>query len=525
MYPPTLRILYQYTPELLLLLTGLLFMLAAIDKRAREAAQLKLAAVMTACGTAFFAGLQFFAARGAVGEPLPGVLNDQLAFVSLTSDGFALAFRMVILIGLALSVVLTLKDDGLEDPPTAEYYALMFFAALGMGVMAAGRDLLTLWVGLEVMALSTYALIALPRRDRRAPEGAMKYFILGTLSSGVYLYGASLLYGASGSIGFVDASNRPLLASGIAQALAAGGPRAALAGLGVVLLLVALLFKVGAVPFHMWLPDAYTGAPTAITNFMSVSVKTASFAMLLRILYEGLPTASAIWLPLVGLAAVVTMLWGNIAAVRQDNVKRMLAYSSIAHAGYILAGVTALGASRTGETMAWVYLLLYTFMNSAAFALVIGMRGRGLSGESYDDYAGLSARAPGIAYGLLYLMLALTGIPATAGFTAKFAVFGAVVDGGHAAVAALGLLASAISLFYYFRLVVQAFVKPAESRPAPAFGLSAALVFAIGLATTLWFAFAFGPVMRRAAFAKLGERPEPVLERTGGAPPAPAPVR
>ncbi len=492
MSPQTQLLLFQFMPELLLLIGGLLFMIAAlVDRDAGDQPRIKLAALILACGTALFAAGVFALRHAGMPEAasLPGAFGDAAgggSFISLTQDGFAAGFKLVILIGLALSILLSCKDEDLHDRPTAEYYALMFFAALGMCVMAAGRDLLTLWIGLETMALATYALIALPRGDRKAPEGAMKYFILGTLSSGVFLYGASLLYGATGSYQLAGADG---LAAKLPALFLPGAAAAAhsLAVLGTALMLIALLFKVGAVPFHMWLPDAYTGAPTAITNFMSVSVKAASFAMLLRILHEGLAAASSVWLPLLAAAAALTMVWGNIAAVRQDNVKRMLAYSSIAHAGYVLTGVVALGAVGRfpGPGMVWLYLLLYTFMNSAAFGILIWMRGNGLSGESFEDYAGLRDRAPVLTYIILYVMLALTGIPATAGFIAKWAVFGAAINGHYYLLAVIGLLASAISLFYYFRLVVQMLVKPAGGRPRPAFSLPVAAVVLIGAAATL----------------------------------------
>ena len=492
MSPQTQLLLFQFMPELLLLIGGLLFMIAAlVDREAGDQPRIKLAALILACGTALFAAGVFALRHKGMqtAASLPGAFGSAAgggSFISLTQDGFAAGFKLVILIGLALSVLLTCKDEDLHDRPSAEYYALMFFAALGMCVMAAGRDLLTLWIGLETMALATYALIALPRGDRKAPEGAMKYFILGTLSSGVFLYGASLLYGATGSYQLAGANG---LAARLPALFVPGAPAAAhsLAVLGTALILIALLFKVAAVPFHMWLPDAYTGAPTAITNFMSVSVKAASFAMLLRILHEGLAAASSVWLPLLAAAAALTMVWGNVAAVRQDNVKRMLAYSSIAHAGYVLTGVVALGATGNfpGPGMVWLYLLFYTFMNSAAFGILIWMRGNGLNGESFEDYAGLRDRAPVLTYLILYVMLALTGIPATAGFIAKWAVFGAAINSHYYGLAAIGLLASAISLFYYFRLVVQMLVKPAGDRPRPAFSWPVAVVVLIGAAATL----------------------------------------
>jgi NADH-quinone oxidoreductase subunit N len=517
-------ILLQFVPEIILLVGGLLFMLiAVVDRDAAERGGLKLAALLTACGVLVVGWAQFH--RHALGSAfvlnLPEGFdpsNPQLRFISFTQDGFSAAYKLVIFIGLALTVLLSLKDEDLGDRPRAEYFSLLFFAVLGMCFMASGRDLLTLWVGLETMALATYALVALPRKDRRGAEGAMKYFILGTLSSGLFLYGVSLLYGATGTFQLAGPDGLGAKLAVIYAQTEPAHAMAPLASLGVIILLIALLFKVAAVPFHMWLPDAYTGAPTAITAFMSIAVKTASFAMLLRILYEGLAPAQAVWLPLLSAAAAVTMVWGNVAAVLQTNVKRLLAYSSVAHAGYVLAGVVALHDSHTfsGETAVWFYLLAYTFLNAAAFGVLIWLRGPGVTGEAFEDFAGLGQRAPLLAAVVTFLMLALTGIPTTAGFTAKFAVFSAAVESHHVVLAIVGLAASAISLYYYFRIVVQMYMKPPE-REAPAVSAPVFAVVAVGAFATLYLGLFFRPVLDVRNVARLDAvalgSPAPVFKR------------
>ena len=291
----------------------------------------------------------------------------------------------------------------------------------------------------------------------------MKYFLLGAFSLGILLYGMSLMYGLSGTTNLRQMA--PLLSS------QGGDPRLMLA---VILVVAGVGFKIAAVPFHMWAPDVYEGAPTPITAFLSVGSKAASFAMLLRIFVEGLPGTSADWRVFFEVLSIVTMTAGNFAALTQSNIKRMLAYSSIAHAGYILMGVVA-GTGR-GVTAMLIYLLVYSFMQLGAFAIIVLLRRADVVGDELKDFSGLHGRHPYAAFAMLLFMLSLGGIPPTAGFMGKFWLFGAAIDAGYYWLAVIGVLNSAVSLYYYIRIVVFMYVKTesagSEPRMTPALGLA-----------------------------------------------------
>jgi NADH-quinone oxidoreductase subunit N len=300
-------------------------------------------------------------------------------------------------------------------------------------------------------------LVGYFKNETKSIEAALKYFILGAVSSGVLLYGISLLYGATGTVQLVELAER-LPAVAAEQAL--------LVDIGWVLLAVGLLFKVAAVPFHMWTPDVYHGAPTPITAFLAAGSKAASFAILVRIFFQGLPPETIGWQPLISIVAVLTMVWGNLAALTQTNVKRMLAYSSIGHAGYLLLGVLA--ANEVGLWALLFYLVAYTFMTMGVFATVILLERREYAGETYSDYAGLAGRAPFLAALMLIFLLSLTGIPPTGGFFGKIYLFAAAIEAGYTWQAVVGVVTSAISLYYYFGLVVNMYLKPSEKEtPAP----------------------------------------------------------
>jgi NADH-quinone oxidoreductase subunit N len=375
---------------------------------------------------------------------------------------------------------------GTEAVRSGEYYFLVLCATLGMMFLASGIDLVTIFIGLETMAIAFYVLAGFVRRNRRSNEAAIKYFLLGAFSLGLLLYGMSLLYGLTGSTELRT----------IATELVADGGSLLLA-LAVMLLVAGVGFKIAAVPFHMWAPDVYEGAPTPITAFISVGSKAASFAMLFRIFVEGLPAfrdgglGSAFGQPLGWSAffyvlAIVTMTVGNVAALTQSNTKRMLAYSSIAHAGYVLIGVVA-GTTR-GVTAALVYLMVYAFMQLGAFAVVAVLRRREVVGDELKDLSGLSATHPGAAVAMLLFMISLGGIPPTAGFMGKFWIFGAAIDAGYVWLAVIGVINSALSLYYYVRVVV--FMWITEADPAVGrFKLSPALatVLIVAVAGTLFF--------------------------------------
>jgi NADH-quinone oxidoreductase subunit N len=385
----------------------------------------------------------------------------------LAVDRFALFFKIVFLAAAALTVLMSVNYLEIEGASPGEYYFLILCATLGMMIMAGGIDLITIFIGLETMAVSFYILAGFLKPNRRSNEAAVKYFLLGAFSLGILLYGMSFMYGLSGT------TNLRRMAT-----IFATSPHDARLVLAVILVVAGVGFKIAAVPFHMWAPDVYEGAPTPVTAFLSVGSKAASFAMLLRIFLEGLPSASPDWKVLFWVLSAVTMTAGNIAAVTQTNLKRMLAYSSIAHAGYVLIGVVA-GTSR-GVTAMLVYLLIYAFMQLGAFAVIVLMRRRDVVGDELKDFSGLSFRNPMAAFAMLLFMLSLGGIPPTAGFMGKFWLFGAAIDAGCYWLAVIGVLNSAISLYYYVRVVVFMYLRKDTSGSEPA--TTPALGFALGVA-------------------------------------------
>jgi NADH-quinone oxidoreductase subunit N len=358
-----------------------------------------------------------------------------------------------------------LRVEGLR---AGEYYFLILCATLGMMFMASGVDLITLFIGLETMAVSFYVLAGYLKPNPRSNEAAVKYFLLGAFSLGVLLYGMSILYGVTGTTSL----------EGTAAALADQGSSPLLV-LAVVLVGAGMGFKIAAVPFHMWAPDVYEGAPTPVTAFLSVGSKAASFAMLIRIFMEGLPSLGAEWTALFWGLAVVTMTVGNIAALTQSNLKRLLAYSSIAHAGYLLMGVVA--GTQRGVAAMLVYVGVYLFMQLGAFAILSMLRRKDVVGDELKDLSGLYFRQPAAAFAMLIFMLSLGGIPPTAGFMGKFWLFSAAIDSGFVWLAVIGVVNSAISLYYYVRVVVFMWLKeetlgsPIVIRPA----IAAALVIAV----------------------------------------------
>ena len=402
-------------------------------------------------------GLALIAASG---------VNVTVARGLVAVDGFALFFKILFLLSAALTVGMSPRYLGIERVPPGEYYFLVLCATLGMMFMAGGIDLITIFIGLETMAVSFYVLTGYLRPDRRSNEAAIKYFLLGAFSLAILLYGMSLLYGLTGSTQLRT----------IATSLAAGDG-GLLLPLAVMLLVAGIGFKIAAVPFHMWTPDVYEGAPTPITAFLSVGSKAAAFAVLLRIFLEGLPAFRVHglgdawgwpvgWSVFFYVLAVVTMTVGNLAALTQENIKRMLAYSSIAHAGYVLIGVVA-GTTR-GVTASLVYLMVYAFMQLGAFAIVVMLRRKEIIGSDLKDLTGLSRTHPAAAAAMLIFMLSLGGIPPTAGFMGKLWVFGAAVDAGYLGLAVIAVINSAVSLYYYVRIVVVMWIaQPAGETPAP----------------------------------------------------------
>jgi NADH-quinone oxidoreductase subunit N len=391
-------------------------------------------------------------------------------------DNLSTFFNVLFLCSTALVIFLSgafLRREQVEQP---EYYALLLFATAGMMMLASGLDLITLFLGIEVMSIALYILAGYRRDSDASNEAAMKYFLLGAFASACLLYGIALTYGATGTTNLVK----------IADTLSnfEGPFPAPMLLAGVALVLVGFGFKVAAAPFHMWAPDVYHGAPTPITAFMSAGPKAAAFVAFLRVFFIAYGPIQDGWSDIVAVVAAITMTVGNIAAIAQTNIKRMLAYSSIAHSGYILIGLVAGGS--VGGTAAIFYLLAYIVMNIGAFAVVIAMAGKGEQGEELKDYAGLGFRYPALGALLALFMISLSGIPPTVGFVGKLYLFGSAVNAGYIWLAVLGVLNSAISVFYYMRLLVLMYMRePAEDLPPVRVPLGVAVTLVLTGAATL----------------------------------------
>ena len=401
-------------------------------------------------------------------------------------DGFALVFKAIFIIAAALAVAISTRYLDIEGEQHGEYYALVLFATVGMMFLACGYDLIVLYISLELMALTFYVLVAFTKREKRSNEAAMKYFLLGAFSSGVLLYGMSLLYGIAGStnLGEIGQSLGAIAAS---SADASSSLRPMLL-LGMIALAAGLFFKIAAVPFHMWAPDAYEGAPTSVTAFLSTGSKAASFALYARIFVEALPSLRDDWAPLLGLVAAITIMVGNWAAVTQENSKRLLAYSSISNAGYLLLGLVA--GNTYGYVGLVIYLLVYTLMNMGAFGIVISLRRRGIIGDNVNDMSGLAQKAPGMAAMMAVFMLSLGGLPMTGGFIGKYFLFGGLLQRGAADgkswyywLAGWAIINTVVSFYYYIRFIKVMYLgdrvaddKPLSLSPALQTALVASLV-------------------------------------------------
>jgi NADH-quinone oxidoreductase subunit N len=400
-------------------------------------------------------------------------------FNTLLVDRFALYFWYLFLASAAITILISARYLEIEDESHGEYYALLLFSVVGMMCMAAGIDIVLLFIGLELMAISIYVLVGFLRRDRRSNEAALKYLLLGAFSSGIFAYGLSLLYGLSGSTNLRD----------IARAVgaeASQNPHNPILIIALLTIMVGLLFKIAAVPFHQWAPDAYEGAPTSITAFMSVAVKAAAWALLLRILIFGLLPLRSVYTPIIVFVAIATMTGGNLAAMTQTNTKRLLAYSSIAHVGYMLLALVAMGTSPFGSPGfvdgfkgILVYLLVYTFMNLGVFAVITSLRQRNVIGDEIDDLAGLYQRAPVEAVLMLLFLLSLAGIPPAAGFLGKYYIFLSLIESQHYWLAASAVLYTLLGLYYYLRIANAMLIRaPMETGKLP---LSLGMRFALGL--------------------------------------------
>lgn len=398
--------------------------------------------------SSLLAGLSLAGLVGAAMAALQSWGSSRYAFGQMLAvDSFYVFFAVLAMAVTGLAVLLSasyLERSGLAHP---EYYALLLFGATGMVVMVAASNLVVLLIGLELLSLSLYILAGFARTRLTSEEAALKYFLLGSFALGLLIYGSALVYATSGSLDY----------SSIARALGSGANLGPLPLVGFGLMLVGFAFKLSVVPFHMWAPDVYEGAPTPVTAYMAVGTKAVVFAALLRLLSSAFPSMAWEWVAILGALAALTMLVGNVAAVVQDNLKRLLAYSSIAHAGYVLMAVVAGG--KTGTDAAMFYLVAYAAMNFGAFAVLVAVGGGREEKLSLEDYAGLGKRSPWLAAAMALFMLSLAGIPLTAGFMAKLYVFSAAVTGGFLWLAAIGIATSMVAAYYYLRVVVAMYMR------------------------------------------------------------------
>ncbi len=434
MNPQLLRIL----PEAILTVTGIAIMM--IDPVLPRAASRKNMGWLAVGGTllALFASIQQL-------HQAPGTAY----FDTIRTDAFS-GFFHVLIAGIVLVSLLTTLDAVRRDQENlGEMFALTIFGAVGSMLMTSAVELLLVFIALEISSISSYILAGFRRKTGKSPESAIKYFLLGSFATAFFLYGIAMLYGATGT-------TRISLIAGLLH----GSPTPLLATLGVGMILIGLGFKVSAAPFHVWTPDTYEGAPSPIVGMMSTAPKAAAFAVLLRILFEAVPSLYAHWEPLVWWMAVLSMTIGNLGALRQRNVKRMLAYSSIANAGYLLVAFTAL--SPDGIAAASFYTVTYAAMNVGIFAVVSHAGGYEDRLTTVQDYRGLGYRSPLLGGAMAFFLVSLIGIPFTGGFFGKFYVFAAALHSGLVSLAIIGLLNSGIAAFYYLRLLAAVYSRPSE---------------------------------------------------------------
>ncbi|HLA09042.1 MAG TPA: NADH-quinone oxidoreductase subunit N [Pyrinomonadaceae bacterium] len=404
-------------------------------------------------------------------------------------DGFALLFKSIFLVSAGLAIAISTRYLEIEGEQHGEFYALVLFATVGMMFLGCGYDLIALYIALELMAVTFYVLVAFTKRERRSNEAAMKYFLLGAFSSGVLLYGMSLLYGVAGStnLGEIGTSVGAIIGNITRDTASLEGSLRPILLLAMITLAAGLFFKIAAVPFHMWAPDVYEGAPTSVTAFLSTGSKAASFALYARIFIEAFPAMRVDWAPLLGLVAAVTIMVGNWAAVTQENSKRLLAYSSISNAGYLLLGLVA--GNVYGYLGLLIYLFVYTLMNMGAFGVIISLRRRGIIGDNVDDLTGLAQKAPGMAAMMTVFMLSLGGLPMTGGFIGKYFLFGGLLQRGSAEgrnwyywLAFWAIINTVVSFYYYVRFIKVMYLgdRIADDKPlALSNGLRAALIVSV----------------------------------------------
>lgn len=408
-------------------------------------------------------------------------------------DPFAIFFKIIFLIVAALTILISINYLKIESAHKGEYYILILFATLGMMILASAGSLLTLYLGLETMAISVCVLVCFFRKDAVSNEAAIKYLLLSIFASAILLYGIALIYGLTGTDDI----------AGIGNELAKGNfvKNTGLL-LAVIMLTVGFGFKIAMVPFHMWAPDVYEGAPTSVAAFMSVGPKAAGFAVLLRVFLVGISSLKPNWVMLFWFLSVASMTTGNIIAIAQSNIKRMLAYSSIAHVGYALIGLVV--ADQVGITAVLLYIFVYAFMNMGAFSTVILLCRKGMRGDKISDFTGLAQTNPLAAVIMLIFLLSLAGIPPTAGFIGKFYIFAAAIKANYIWLAVLGVLNTAVSVYYYFKILLVMYMRTPSEKVTLSLSPSLMTALAIMAVVTILIGIFPSPFLNLAKISIFG---------------------
>jgi NADH-quinone oxidoreductase subunit N len=498
--------IFRILPEVILALTGVAVML--LDASLPPAAARRPLGWVAACGTTLAYAASLWQLSLPMGTGFYGTVE---------TSAFTVFFH-VLICGIVLVALLLSLDTLPEDSHhQGEYYALIVFGAVGMCLLTGAVELLVVFIALEISSIATYVLAGYRKDTARGPEAAIKYFLLGSFATAFFLYGVALIFGATGTTQIYELANLVSSAQNHSLVLAA-----------LALMLVGILFKVSAVPFHVWTPDVYEGAPSPVVALMSTAPKAAAFALLLRVIFEIFPTLRSVWSPLLWIVAILSMTVGNLAALRQKNVKRMLAYSSIAHAGYLLAAFAGLETS--GIAAASFYIAAYAAMNVGIFAVVTLVSGYDEKLPLIEDFRGLLYRSPLLGGLLIFFLASLVGIPFTGGFFGKFYSFSAAVDGGAIWLAIIGLLNSGLAAAYYLRLVLAAAQRPdldreAKSAPPQVVGIAVGAALMLAVAATLVLGIVPSGVLRaaQAGAHSLQAPPSPASTAAIATNPSPAP--
>jgi NADH-quinone oxidoreductase subunit N len=470
--PPAIDF-YVVLPFLFVAGTGVLVMF--LDLILKDDTTRRLAPVLTMIGLfgGLFSSIVLWNSNRATFTQIGG-------YPMLVADNFAIFLNVIFMITGILTVLISVNYLRRMDCDRPEFYMLMMLSLSGMMLMGMANDLILVFMALELLSIPLYILAGFAWPRLESEESAMKYFVLGAFSSAIFVFGIALIYGATGT-------------TSIPGVLAAASSSSMLLVAGAAMILVGFGFKVASVPFHMWTPDVYEGAPTVVTAFMSVGAKVGGFAALLRILMGALPTISDTWFIAVAVLSALTMILGNVVAISQGNIKRMLGYSSIAHAGYILMAVAASANNPDGISAALFYMFAYTFTNLGAFAIAVAVERQENEGTLLDDYKGLAKRHPWMAICMAFFMLSLTGIPPTAGFAAKFYVFGTAIEAGLVWLTLIGVITSIVSAYYYLRVVFLMYMYEGEGemtlKPAllAAVAITAVATLLVGILPGTWF--------------------------------------